>query len=322
MSFASPRGAAAGLKVLEACACDPRVRFVLTVRNLLDMVVSRMAYHKWSCKSGNNQTTTTAVSNADTKPASPPASVATDGMANGASSLGNTTTTRCGGMDHPSCCWRKNAVDVVQSWVLCREQYHLRVAQLLEAAGAASNRLLVVDLLREGEHRVYSRLKAFMAEAWPHLFQRALRTVPSKKVDSSGRRGRDSSGDGGGDGGVVGAVGDVVTGEDGREMVVGRKGVLKPVKLLRRHTNKQNYAPGLKACLREYALGVLTRAPLSVPRERTNAPLLTMANPLLTADSLFTMPEPTQQQQKQRPQKRQHQQHHRNRESGPTATAG
>lgn len=148
LSFASPRGAAHGLQVLERCACAPGVKFVLTARNLLDMVVSRMSYHRWSCDeealagkrwvgsgSGNisgNLLSDNASSSTGAASEQPPPRL---------------QHARCGGQD-PSCCWRRDPRDLLQSWVLCRDAYHLRVVQLL-AAARAEGRLLVVSLLHE-----------------------------------------------------------------------------------------------------------------------------------------------------------------------------
>lgn len=104
--------------MLENCACDSSVRFVLTVRNLLDMVVSRMAYHHWTCTdttsaaAAANTTTTTGEISAASAP-----SLAIKPSSSARASLlqtrGSVLSTRCGGQD-PSCCWRKDARDVVQ----------------------------------------------------------------------------------------------------------------------------------------------------------------------------------------------------------------
>jgi len=168
MSFASPRGAANGLKVLERCACTPGVKFVLTARNLLDMVVSRMSYHHWSCQeipANNNKmggrdnssagmkfncsdsgihSSSTRCTASSTDYESSPVTLP--------SSSNVTRHARCGGQD-PSCCWRRDPWDLLQSWVLCRDAYHLRIVQLLTAAQAA-DRLLVVSLLHEVSGKV------------------------------------------------------------------------------------------------------------------------------------------------------------------------
>lgn len=165
LSFASPRGVANGLKVLERCACTPDVKFVLTARNLLDMVVSRMSYHHWSCtetpvgnytaslssdssgsgisnsNSGSSSSGTVSFPSYGTPPLEPP------------SPYSVTRHARCGGQD-PSCCWRRDPWDLLQSWVLCRDAYHLRIVQLLAAAQAA-DRLLVVSLLHEVSDQVW-----------------------------------------------------------------------------------------------------------------------------------------------------------------------
>ena len=235
MTFASPRGAANGLKIFERCACDPDVRFILTARSLLDMVVSRMSYHHWTCTAPN------ATSRAG--------------------------EVRCGGLD-PACCWRRDPRDMVQSWALCRDAYHLRLAELILALAAAhapapgsgassssasssapppeDNRLLVVSLAREGEHRVFHRLRHFIAEGEsPGTYQAPL-----------------------------GGEAPPIPGK--------RNG--KPAKLLRRHTNRQSYPEGFKACLRNYAEEILAAPPLRLPQPRQKEPLLS-SPPLPTGKS-------------------------------------
>jgi len=163
LSFASPRGAANGLKVLERCACTPGVKFVLTARNLLDMVVSRMSYHHWSCQETPVDNSTARISSDSSgsstgrgTSSSISGTVSTSSYGSPSLVLSSPTNVtrhaRCGGQD-PSCCWRRDPWDLLQSWVLCRDTYHLRIVQLLAAAQAA-DRLLVVSLLHEVSDQV------------------------------------------------------------------------------------------------------------------------------------------------------------------------
>jgi hypothetical protein len=124
-TFASPRGAASGLKVLESCACDTRVKYVLTTRNLLDMIVSRMAYHHWTCDD----------------------QVVGEALEGVQSSSTSSISARCGGMD-PSCCWRKDPIDMIQSWAYCRDAYHLNIVDILMRTGAL-DRLLILNIALE-----------------------------------------------------------------------------------------------------------------------------------------------------------------------------
>ena len=226
MKFASPRGAGTGLKVLERCGCDPRVRFVLTARQLLDMVVSRMAYHHWTCEE--------------------------DASNSSAPGTSITRHTRCGGLDS-ACCWRQDPTDMIQSWVLCRDEYHVRVAELL-AAAQATDRLLVVNLLKEGEHRVFARLKHFIVEHQP----------PSAYVTPTG-----------GEEAAAAAVAAEKVASDPIEAAKhrGRRGG-RASKLLRRHTNRQSYPDGLKPCLRSWAEGVALEPPLELRPGSLNEPLV------------------------------------------------
>ena len=138
--------------MLERCACDPKARFVLTARGLLDMVVSRMAYHHWTCDDDAvDEATLIGASGGDIEIARASSSGGTG--SSGAASppplppAASAAAVRCGGQD-AQCCWRRNAADMVQSWALCRDAYHLRVAELLALAGAR-DRLLLVSLSLE-----------------------------------------------------------------------------------------------------------------------------------------------------------------------------
>ena len=161
------RGVTAGLQLIDRCACDPTVAFVMSVRGLLSMLVSRMAYRLVL------RTTADVIvheqgrgANPRSPPGAPPrlshgehvllagggaplwgartggmlapptaaaaaAAAARDGGGGGGGGGGTTALSPAGSR---SCCWRLAPRDVIEAWAACRDAYHLRVARPLRAA--------------------------------------------------------------------------------------------------------------------------------------------------------------------------------------------
>jgi hypothetical protein len=121
---------------------------------------------------------------------------------------------------------------------------------------------LLPSFSKKGEHHVFNRLKSFISEN--HTFSQVLKIEEEHQLQQEQQ--------------FVNMTQLLQASETNGEYKVSRSGVLKPVKLLRRHTNKQSYPDGLKTCLKEYASQVLLSEPLNIQNHehKLNHPLLSI----------------------------------------------
>jgi hypothetical protein len=117
--------------------------------------------------------------------------------------------------------------------------------------------------VKKGEHHVFNRLKSFISEN--HTFSQVLKIEEEHQLQQQEQQ-------------FVNMTQLLQASETNGEYKVSRSGVLKPVKLLRRHTNKQSYPDGLKTCLKKYASQILLSEPLNIENHehKLNHPLLSI----------------------------------------------
>jgi hypothetical protein len=131
----------------------------------------------------------------------------------------------------------------------------------------------------QGEHRVFHRLRSFVVDGTPpgDYVPPAAGEVPMKTkkhprtaVRTNARTEAQAEAH---DDGAVYPHATGVAASSSSPVATAVVITSKPAKLLRRHTNRQAYPAGLKACLASFASHVLAAAPLSIPAGKAAGPL-------------------------------------------------